>query len=213
MRRLAERRAELAAEVRRRDVGDTRERRNIERPSESTIDRVTSSQHAAVAILGHSRHLPKSTMARDAMPIAVPTPVKPERLMPDNYRMRRSRLICRFVVLLACGGVIAGPVAVAAVAAKPTVRSLRARRGAVTVRVSTPALVRLSIYEPAPAGCPQPYCAPTLVTSTTQRVGRRGLTIEFGQALPRGRYLVVAVAFGKHGYVSKPRYATVTVVA
>jgi len=124
--------------------------------------------------------------------------------------MRRSWLICRFVVLLACGGVLAGPIAVAAAAAKPTVSSLRARRGAVTVRVSTPASVRLSIYESLSAGCRKPYCAGELVTSTTQKVGVRGLTIEFGQALPRGHYLVVAVAVGKHGYVSHPRYAVVT---
>ena len=126
------------------------------------------------------------------------------------WLVRRSRLICRFVVLLACGGVLAGPIAVAAAAARPTVSSLRARRGAVTVRVSKPAFVRLSIYKSVPAGCPKSYCAPTLVTSTTHKVGVRGLTIEFGQALPRGRYLVVAVAVGKHGYVSKPRYAAVT---
>ena len=125
--------------------------------------------------------------------------------------MRGSRLICRLVVLLTCGGVLAGPIAVAAAATKPTVSSLRARRGAVTVRVSTPASVRLSIYGPVPAGCQKPYCAAKLVTSTTQPVGVRGLTIEFGQALPRGHYLVVAVAVGKHGYVSQPRYATVTV--
>jgi hypothetical protein len=125
--------------------------------------------------------------------------------------MGRSRLICRFVVLLACGGVLAGPIAVAAAAAKPTVSSLRARRGAVTVRVSRPATVRLSIYEPVPAGCQKPYCAAKLVTSTTQKVGVRGLTIEFGHALPRGHYLVVAIAVGKHGYVSQPRYAAVTV--
>src|ERR1700722_9649685 len=125
--------------------------------------------------------------------------------------MRRSCLICRLVVLLVCGGVLAGPIAVAAATAKPTVRSLRARRGAVTVRVSKPASVRLSIYEPVPAGCPKSYCAATLVTSTTQKVGVHGLTIEFGQALPRGHYLVVAVAVGRHGYVSRPRYATVTV--
>jgi hypothetical protein len=138
--------------------------------------------------------------------------IKPGRLMRDHYGvMRRSRLICRFVVLLACTGVLAGPIAVAAAAAKPTVKSLRARRGAVTVRVSTPARVRLSIYGPVPAGCQKPSCAATLVTSTTQKVGVRGLTIEFGQALPRGRYLVVAVAVGKHGYVSRPRDATVTV--
>ena len=123
--------------------------------------------------------------------------------------MRRSRLICRFVVLLACC-VAAGPIAVATAAVKPTVRSLRARRGAVTVRVSTPASVRLSIYGPVPAGCRTPYCAAKLVTSTTQKVGVRGLTIEFGQALPHGRYLVVAAAVGKHGYVSQPRYAAVT---
>jgi hypothetical protein len=134
------------------------------------------------------------------------------RLMLDHYGvMRRSRVICRFVVLLACGGVLAGPIAVAAAAAKPTVTSLRARRGAVTVRVSTPASVRLSIYEPVPAGCRTPYCVATLVTSTTQKVGVHGLRIEFGQALPRGRYLVVAVAVGKHGHVSQPRYAVVTV--
>jgi hypothetical protein len=125
--------------------------------------------------------------------------------------MRRSRLICRLVVLLAYGCVLAGPIAVAAAVAKPTVTSLRARRGAVTVRVSAPASVRLSIYEPPPAGCQQPYCAAKLVTSTTQKVGARGLTIEFGQALPRGHYLVVAVAVGKHGYVSRSRDATVTV--
>jgi hypothetical protein len=125
--------------------------------------------------------------------------------------MRRSCLICRLVVLLVCGGVLAGPIAVAAAPAKPTVTSLRARRGAVTVRVSTPASVRLSIYEQVPAGCPNPYCTAQLVTATTQRVGRRGLTIEFGQALPRGKYLVVAVAVGNHGYVSPPRYAAVTV--
>ncbi|HWF25920.1 MAG TPA: hypothetical protein VG275_10755 [Solirubrobacteraceae bacterium] len=125
--------------------------------------------------------------------------------------MRRSRLICRFLVLLACGGVLAGSVAVAAAAAKPTVSSLRARRGAVTVRVSTPASVRLSIYEPVPAGCSNPYCVAKLVTSTTQKVGVHGLTIEFGQALPRGHYLVVAIAVGKHGYVSQPRSAAVTV--
>jgi len=124
--------------------------------------------------------------------------------------MRSSRLICRFAVLLALG-VLAGPIAVATAAAKPTVRSLRARRGAVTVRVTTPASVRLSIYGPVPAGCRKPYCAARLVTSTTQKVGVRGLTIDFGQALPHGRYLVAAVALGKHGYVSKPRYATVTV--
>ena len=131
--------------------------------------------------------------------------------MHDHYQvMRRSSLICRLVVLFACG-LLAGPIAGAAAASKPTVRSLRARRGAVTVRVSTPASVRLSIYESAPAGCRKPYCVVKLVTSTTQKVGVRGLTIEFGQALPQGRYLVVAVAVGKHGYVSKPRYATVTV--
>jgi hypothetical protein len=125
--------------------------------------------------------------------------------------MRGSLLIWRFVALLACAGVFAGPIAVAAAPAKPTVSSLRARRGAVTVRVSTPASVRLSIYEPVPAGCQKPYCAAKLVTSTTQKVGIHGLTIEFGQALPRGHYLVVAIAVGKHGYVSQPRYATVTV--
>jgi hypothetical protein len=125
--------------------------------------------------------------------------------------MRRSRLICRFVVLLACAGVLAGPIAVASAAAKPTIRSLRARGGAVTVRVSAPTSVQLSIYQPVPAGCRKPYCAAKLVTSTTQKVGVRGLKIEFGQALPRGRYLVVAVAVGKHGYVSPPRYAAVTV--
>jgi hypothetical protein len=81
----------------------------------------------------------------------------------------------------------------------------------VTVRVSTPASVRLSIYEPVPAGCRKPYCSAQLVTSTTQKVGVRGLTIEFGRALPRGNYLVVAVAVGKHGYVSQPRYAVVAV--
>jgi hypothetical protein len=125
--------------------------------------------------------------------------------------MRRSRLICRFVVLLACGVVLAGPIAVAAAAAKPTVTSLRVRHGAVTVRVSRPGSVRLSIYESVPAGCQKPYCAATLVTSTTQKVGVHGLTIEFGQALPRGQYLVVAIAVGKHGYVSQPRSAAVTV--
>jgi hypothetical protein len=125
--------------------------------------------------------------------------------------MRRSRLICRFVVLLACAGVLAGPIAIASAAASPTVSSLRARGGAVTVRVSAPASVRLSIYEPVPAACRKPYCAAKLVTSTTQKVGVHGLTIEFGHALPRGRYLVVAVVVGKHGYVSRPRYATVTV--
>jgi hypothetical protein len=124
--------------------------------------------------------------------------------------MRSSRLICRFVVLLACAGVLAGPIAVASAAAKPTVSSLRARGGAVTVRVSAPASVRLSIYEPVPAGCRKPYCVAKLVTSTTQRVGVHGLRIEFGHALPRGHYLVVAVVVGKHGYVSPPRYATVT---
>jgi hypothetical protein len=124
--------------------------------------------------------------------------------------MRRSRLILCVVVLLACGGALAAPIAVASAAAKPTVSSLRARRGAVTVRVNTPASVRISIYAPAPAGCRTPYCAPKLVTSTTHKVGVRGLTIEFGNALPRGHYLVVAVALGKHGYVSRPRYATVT---
>jgi hypothetical protein len=131
--------------------------------------------------------------------------------MPVYGVMRRSRLICRFVVLLACGGVLAGPIAVAAAAARPTVSSLRARRGAVTVRVSRPASVRLSIYGPVPAGCGKPSCAANLVTSTTQRVGVRGLAIEFGQALPRGHYLVVAVAVGNQGYVSQPRYAVVTV--
>jgi hypothetical protein len=80
-----------------------------------------------------------------------------------------------------------------------------------TVRVSTPASVSLSIYEPVPAGCRDPYCGAMLVTSTTQKVGVHGLTIEFGQALPRGHYLVIAVAVGKHGHVSKPRYAAVTV--
>jgi hypothetical protein len=125
--------------------------------------------------------------------------------------MRRPRLLCRFVVLLACGGVLAGPIGVAAAAAKPTVTSLRVRRGAVTVRVSRPASVRLSIYEMVPAGCQKPYCTATSVTSTTQKVGRHGLTIEFGQALPRGQYVVVAVAVGKHGYVSRPRSAAVTV--
>jgi hypothetical protein len=131
--------------------------------------------------------------------------------MRDHYGvMRRSRLICRLVVLFACS-ILAGPVAGAAAAAKPTVKSLRARRGDVTVRVSRPTSVRLSIYGPAPAGCGKPYCAAQLVTSTTQKVGVRGLTIAFGQALPRGRYVVVAVAVGKHGYVSRARYATVTV--
>jgi hypothetical protein len=131
--------------------------------------------------------------------------------------MRRSSLICRFVVLLACAGVLAAPIAVAsaaaaaAAAAKPTISSLRARRGTVTVRVSAPAFVRLSIYQPVPAGCKKPYCAAKLVTSTTQKVGVHGLRIEFGQALPRGHYLVVAVAIAKHGYVSPPRYAAVTV--
>jgi hypothetical protein len=124
--------------------------------------------------------------------------------------MRRARLVCPLVVLVGCW-VLAGPIAVAAAVAKPTVTSLRARRGAVTVRVSAPASVRLSIYEPAPAGCQKPYCSAKLVTSTTQKVGVRGLTIEFGQALPRGHYLVIAVAVGKHGYVSRPRDATVTV--
>lgn len=132
-------------------------------------------------------------------------------LMRDHYGvMRRSRLICRLVVLLACAGVLAGTVAVAAAAPKPTVSSLRARRGAVTVRVSRPASVRLTIYGPTPAGCRRPSCAGKLVTSTTQKVDGRGLTIAFGQALPGGRYLVVAVAVGKHGYVSRPRYAVVT---
>ncbi|MHB8690481.1 MAG: hypothetical protein ACYDHH_04485 [Solirubrobacteraceae bacterium] len=125
--------------------------------------------------------------------------------------MRRSRLLCRFVVLVACAGVLAGPIAVASAAAKPTVSSLRARGGTVTVRVSAPAFVRLSIYQPVPAGCRKPYCTAKLVTATTQKVGVHGLRIEFGQALPHGHYLVVAVAVGKHGYVSPPRYAAVTV--
>ena len=51
VRRLAERRAELAAEVRGRDVGDARERRNVERLRKRTVHRVASPQHPAVAIL------------------------------------------------------------------------------------------------------------------------------------------------------------------
>ncbi|HWF54321.1 MAG TPA: hypothetical protein VG223_06840 [Solirubrobacteraceae bacterium] len=123
------------------------------------------------------------------------------------------RLICRFVVLLACScaGVVAAPIADVSAAARPTVSSLRVHGGTVTVRVSAPTSVRLSIYEPVPAGCRKPYCAAELVTSTTQKVGVRGLRIEFGHALPRGRYIVVAVAVGKHGYVSPARYAAVTV--
>ena len=126
--------------------------------------------------------------------------------------MRRSPLICRFIALLACAGVFAGPIAVASAAAKPTVTSLRSRGGAVTVHVSSPTYVRFSIYQGVPSGCRKPYCLAKLVTSTTQKVGVHGLTIEFGQALPRGRYLVVAVAVGKHGYVSAPKYAAVTAV-
>jgi hypothetical protein len=103
--------------------------------------------------------------------------------------MRRTRLICRVAVLLACCGVLAEPIAAASAAVRPTVSSLRAQGGAVTVRVSTPATVRLSIYAPVPAGCRKPYCAAEL----------------------RGQYLVVAVVVGKHGYVSQPRYAVVTV--
>jgi hypothetical protein len=119
-------------------------------------------------------------------------------------------LLRHILALLVCAGVLAGPIAVASGATKATVTSLRARGGAVTVRVSTPTSVRFSIYQSVPAGCRKPYCIAKVVTSTTQRVGSRGLTIEFGQALPRGQYLVVAVAVGKHGYVSAPRYAVVT---
>jgi hypothetical protein len=125
--------------------------------------------------------------------------------------MIRSRLLCRVAVLLACAGALTAPSALAASAAQPTVNSLRVRGGAVTVRVSTPARVGLAIYQSVPAGCRKPYCMAQLVTSLKHRVGVHGLTISFGQALPRGRYLVVAVAFGSHGYVSPPRYAAVTV--
>ena len=51
MRRLAERGTELAAEMRRRDVGDARKRPNFERLREGTIHRVASPQHTAVTIL------------------------------------------------------------------------------------------------------------------------------------------------------------------
>src|ERR1700690_4121142 len=47
--RLAKRRPELAAEVRRRDVSDTCKRRHVERLRERTVHHVASPQHAAVA--------------------------------------------------------------------------------------------------------------------------------------------------------------------
>src|SRR5579871_472695 len=50
VRRLAKRRPELAAEVRRGDVGDTCERRHVEWLRERTVHRVASAQHAAVAV-------------------------------------------------------------------------------------------------------------------------------------------------------------------
>jgi hypothetical protein len=110
----------------------------------------------------------------------------------------------------ALAGALVGPIAAASAAAGPTVSSLRAGRGTVTIRVSRPTSVRVSIYEATPAGCRKPYCRATLVTATTQKVGRHGLKIAFGRALPPGRYLVVAVAVARHGYVSAPRYASVT---
>src|SRR2546423_238896 len=54
VRRLAERGAELPAEVSRRGVRDACERGNVERLGERTIHGVTSAQHAAVAVLDHS---------------------------------------------------------------------------------------------------------------------------------------------------------------
>ncbi len=57
MRGLAKRRPELAAEVRRRDVGDTRERRHVKSFSKRTVHGVASSQHPAVTVLGCARHL------------------------------------------------------------------------------------------------------------------------------------------------------------
>ena len=125
--------------------------------------------------------------------------------------MLRTRLICLAAVVVALGGVLAGPIAVASAGPKPVVSSLKAKGGTVTVRVNTPASVRLSIYQPVPAGCRKPYCSAKLVTSTTEKVGVHGLTIDFGQAIPKGQYLVVAVALGKHGYVSRPAYAVVSV--
>src|SRR6202035_6087375 len=54
--RLAERRAKLAAEVRRRGVGHARERRDVERLREPAIHRVACPQHASVPVLDHTRH-------------------------------------------------------------------------------------------------------------------------------------------------------------
>ena len=125
--------------------------------------------------------------------------------------MRGSRLFSRWVALLVCAGVLTGSIAVAAAAVKPAVSSLRAKGGTVTVRVNTPTSVNLSIYQGLPVGCRKPYCVVKLVTTTTQRVGREGLRVEFGQALPAGTYLVIAVAVVKHRDVSQPRYATVTI--
>src|SRR5437762_2477363 len=56
VRRLAERGAELAAEMRRGYVGDARERLHIERRGERAIDRVAGAKHATVAVLCCSRH-------------------------------------------------------------------------------------------------------------------------------------------------------------
>ena len=61
VRRLAKRRPELAAEVRRRDVRDARERRHVERLRKRTVHRVASPQHPAVALLDGARHLLKPT--------------------------------------------------------------------------------------------------------------------------------------------------------
>src|SRR2546430_2144088 len=61
MRRLAERGAELTAEMRRRYVGDTRERIDVEGLGEGAVHRVASPQHAAVAVLGGPGHRSEPT--------------------------------------------------------------------------------------------------------------------------------------------------------
>ena len=70
MGRLAERRPELAAEVRRRDVGDTGEGGDVERVRERTVHGVAAAEHAAIAVLDGERHGPSVRPAAMTGPAA-----------------------------------------------------------------------------------------------------------------------------------------------
>jgi hypothetical protein len=105
---LAERGPELAAEVRRRYVGQLRQRGNVEALRERPIHRVAGTQHPPVAILDRARHLRQATgQAPHHSPVAsgvsvrarrsstalafVPGPEESSRRLTSAFNGKRSR--------------------------------------------------------------------------------------------------------------------------